>query len=103
MRSSRSKFSLIHNPNELSPISGFLAMGNFDGVHLGHQLLLEEANKRGDVSVLTYEPHPLISLHKTEEPFLLTTVDEKIFLLERYRVKEIIFLNFRAEISQLGF
>lgn len=102
MRSSRSKFSLIHNPNELSPISGFLAMGNFDGVHLGHQLLLEEANKRGDVSVLTYEPHPLISLHKTEEPFLLTTVDEKIFLLERYRVKEIIFLNFRAEISQMS-
>ena len=102
MRYSRSKFSPIHNPNELSPITGFLAMGNFDGVHLGHQLLLEEATKKGDVSVLTYEPHPLISLQKIEEPFLLTTVDEKIFLLKRYNVKEIIFLNFCAEISQMS-
>ncbi len=102
MQSNRSKFSLILNPIELTPVSGFLAMGNFDGVHLGHQLLLEEANKRGNVSVLTYEPHPLISLHKTEKPFLLSTVDEKIFLLEKHGVKDIVFLNFGTQISRMS-
>jgi riboflavin kinase/FMN adenylyltransferase len=102
MRSSRSKFSLIRNLDELVPVSDFLAMGNFDGVHLGHQLLLEEGNERGGVSVLTYEPHPLIFLNKTDRPFLLTTVNEKIFLLERYQVRDIIFLNFGSKISQMS-
>jgi len=102
MRFSRSKFSLIRNPKELTPVSGFLAMGNFDGVHLGHQLLLEEASEKGDVSVLTYAPHPLISLHKKGEPFLLATEEEKVFLLKKYGVKEIIFLNFCPEISQMS-
>jgi len=102
MQSNQSKFSLIHNLEELPSVLGFLAMGNFDGVHLGHQLLIEEGNKKGDVSVLTYEPHPLISLNKTSEPFLLTTVSEKIFLLERYSVKKIVFLNFDSEIFQMS-
>ncbi|MBN1695682.1 bifunctional riboflavin kinase/FAD synthetase [candidate division WOR-3 bacterium] len=102
MQSNQSKFSLIHNLNELPSVSGFLAMGNFDGVHLGHQLLIEEGNNKGDVSVLTYEPHPLISLDKISEPFLLTTISEKIFLLERYSVKKIVFLNFDSAVAQMS-
>ncbi len=102
MQSNQSRFSLIHNLEELPSVSGFLAMGNFDGVHLGHQLLIEEGNKKGDVSVLTYEPHPLISLNKTSNPFLLTTLSEKIFLLKRYSVKNIVFLNFNSGVSQMS-
>ena len=102
MRYNRLKSSPIHNLEELPSVSGFLAMGNFDGVHLGHQLLIEEGNKRGDVSVLTYEPHPLISLNKTRDPFLLTTLSEKIFFLERYSVKRIIFLNFDSGVSGIS-
>ncbi len=102
MQSNQSKFSLIHNLDELPSVSGFLAMGNFDGVHLGHQLLIEEGNNKGDVSVLTYEPHPLISLDRASEPFLLTTISEKIFLLERYSVKKIVFLNFNSEVAQMS-
>jgi riboflavin kinase/FMN adenylyltransferase len=102
MQSNQSKFSLIYNLDELPSVSGFLAMGNFDGVHLGHQLLIEEGNKKGDLAVLTYEPHPLISLNKTKEPFLLTSASEKIFLLERYLVKRIIFLNFNSRIFQMS-
>jgi riboflavin kinase/FMN adenylyltransferase len=102
MQSNQSKFSLIHSLEELPSVSGFLAMGNFDGVHLGHQLLLAEGNQKGDVSVLTYEPHPLISLNKATDPFLLTTLSEKIFLLERYSVKKIVFLNFNSGVSQIS-
>jgi riboflavin kinase/FMN adenylyltransferase len=102
MQSNQSKFSLIHSLEELPSVSGFLAMGNFDGVHLGHQLLLAEGNQKGDVSVLTYEPHPLISLNKATDPFLLTTLSEKIFLLDRYSVKETVFLNFNSGVSQIS-
>jgi len=102
MQYNQSKSSLINSLEELPPVSGFLAMGNFDGVHLGHQLLIDEGNKKGDVSVLTYEPHPLISLGKINQPFLLTTISEKFFFLEKYHVKEIIFLNFDSEISEMS-
>lgn len=102
MQYNQLKSFLIHNPEELPSISGFLAMGNFDGVHLGHQLLIEEGNKKGDVSVLSYEPHPLVSLGKISQPFLLTTIREKIFLLEKYSVKKVFFLNFNAEVFQMS-
>lgn len=102
MQYNQSKSSQVHNLEELSPVSGFLAMGNFDGVHLGHQLLIEEGNKRGDISVLTYQPHPLISLDKMNEPFLLTTTSEKVFFLEKYSVKKVIFLDFNSEISGMS-
>lgn len=102
MQYNQSKSSLIHNLEELPSVSGFLAMGNFDGVHLAHQLLIEEGNKEGDVSVLTYEPHPLISLGKINQPLLLTTVSEKIFLLKKYSVKKVIFLNFDTEVSRMS-
>jgi riboflavin kinase/FMN adenylyltransferase len=77
-------------------------MGNFDGVHLGHQLLIEEGNKKGEVSVLSYEPHPLVSLGKINQPFLLTTIREKIFLLEKYYVKKVFFLNFDAAVFRMS-
>jgi riboflavin kinase/FMN adenylyltransferase len=101
MQFSQSKYSIISSPDELPSVSGFLAIGNFDGVHLGHQLLIEEGNKKGDVSILTYEPHPLIILNKKNKPFLLTNLSEKIFLLEKYSVKKIIVLRFNYEILQM--
>jgi riboflavin kinase/FMN adenylyltransferase len=101
MRFNRLKCSIINSPDELPSVSGLLAIGNFDGVHLGHQLLIEEGNKKGDVSILTYEPHPLISLNKKKRPFLLTTLSEKIFLLEKYSVKKIIVLKFNYKILQM--
>jgi len=102
MRCNQSKYSVINNLDELARISGFLAMGNFDGVHLGHQQLIKEGSKRGDVLVLTYEPHPLIALNKTQGPFLLTTLSEKISLLDDFSVKKIIVLNFDSEIVQMS-
>ena len=54
--------SLASFPKESAPIS--LALGNFDGLHLGHQTLLEvtrtqAANQSGHAWVLTFDPHPL--------------------------------------------
>jgi riboflavin kinase/FMN adenylyltransferase len=63
-----------------------LALGNFDGVHLGHQALfrhvVSQAQEIGGTSmVLTFEPHPLQILAPEKAPLLLTTVEQKMHLI----------------------
>lgn len=91
----------VHNWRDLSPISGLLAMGNFDGVHLGHRSLIQEAKKQGEVTILTYSPHPAIALGRVKSSFLLTTDTEKQSLLNSLSVKNIIFINFNLEVSNM--
>lgn len=59
-------------------------IGNFDGVHLGHQSLFKEAKKYGDpVLALTFNPHPKAIFAPQSAPTLLTTHKSKVqFLLE---------------------
>ncbi len=66
---------------------GALAIGNFDGVHLGHRALLDRAGAlasgRGRASgVLTFEPHPVQVLRPRLAPPLLTSLPRKLELLE---------------------
>jgi len=101
MQCNPSKSSTVHNWKDLPSISGFLTMGNFDGVHIGHQNLIAEGKKNGEVSVLTYSPHPCVALGKATNPFLLTSDREKINFLEDLSVKNVIFLDFDSEISSM--
>ena len=64
-----------------------VTVGAFDGVHLGHQALLrlvrDEADKRGHVSALvTFDRHPAQVVRPESAPKLLTTLDQKLELLE---------------------
>ena len=57
-----------------------VALGNFDGVHVGHQVVLrravEEGEKRGvRVVATTFDPHPRAVLGPRVQPKLLTTLD----------------------------
>jgi len=66
---------------------GAVAIGNFDGVHLGHQALvaraLELARARGArAGVLTFEPHPVRALRPRLAPPLITSLPRKLELLE---------------------
>ncbi|MCK4421854.1 bifunctional riboflavin kinase/FAD synthetase [candidate division WOR-3 bacterium] len=101
MQFSHSEYSTIHNWHRLSSISGYLAMGNFDGVHLGHRELIKEAKKKGEVTVLTYTPHPAIALGSVNSPFLITSDLEKHNLLKEIGVDRIIFLDFDKELSEM--
>jgi riboflavin kinase / FMN adenylyltransferase len=65
-----------------------LSVGNFDGVHLGHQRILRTAHALAQVSsaavmVMTFEPHPIAVLHPERAPPRLTPWSEKVRQLER--------------------
>ena len=66
-----------------------LALGNFDGVHLGHQAIFQHVVARarevaGTSVVFTFEPHPLQVLAPEKAPPLLTTYEQKIRLIAAF-------------------
>jgi len=82
------------------------AIGNFDGVHLGHQQILRsaaaEARDRGMRSVaITFDPHPAQVLYPKDAPKLLTFLPQRIELMARTGVDAIFVLPFNAELSRV--
>ena len=90
----------------LSPAASVVTMGNFDGIHLGHQALvlrsLEEARRRNVASVvLTFDPHPLKVLAPTRAPRLILTPEDKIELLQDLGIEVVINQRFDASFASL--
>jgi len=90
----------------LSPTASVVTMGNFDGIHLGHQALvlrsLEEARRRNVTAVvLTFDPHPLKVLAPARAPRLILTPEDKIELLQDLGVDVVINQRFDASFASL--
>lgn len=84
-----------------------ITMGTFDGVHLGHQKLLQELKhisqkKGGDAVVITYYHHPLETIHKSTFPYLLTEKEKKEELLIKYGVDYVLYLDFNENIANIS-
>ncbi len=83
-----------------------VTIGNFDGIHLGHQEILKktvkeskEANRKS--IVITFDPHPKKVVHPEKRPFfLLTTLEEKLRLIESFGVDIVILISFTTEFSK---
>lgn len=91
---------------DLSIPNPVLTMGNFDGIHLGHQALLrrviEDARERqGRSVVLTFEPHPLKVLAPDRAPRLLLSHKDKVQLLQSFGVDVVIIQNFDPKFAAL--
>jgi riboflavin kinase / FMN adenylyltransferase len=76
-----------------------LTIGNFDGVHLGHQrifrLVKEKAQEIGGESVVyTFEPHPVEVLAPQHRPLLITPLEEKLRLIKDQGIDATILANF---------
>jgi riboflavin kinase / FMN adenylyltransferase len=94
---------VFHLLSELSEVPGPLcvAIGVFDGVHLGHQALirraLREAEKmQGSAVVLTFHPHPARVLRPDSAPHLLTSTPHKLRLIEELGCEYLLQIRFDA-------
>jgi riboflavin kinase/FMN adenylyltransferase len=99
-------FRDIDDP-KLKLTSSVVTMGNFDGIHLGHQALLrsavEDAKRQAMPSVvLTFEPHPLKFLAPERAPRLLLAPEDKMQLLEGFGIHTVIAQRFDRQFSNLS-
>ncbi|MEM7527654.1 MAG: bifunctional riboflavin kinase/FAD synthetase [Pseudomonadota bacterium] len=88
------------------PLAGATAaLGNLDGVHLGHQALLRtaaEALPRAPLAAITFEPHPRMLFQPNAAPFRLTTDSERARLLEELGVDRLAVLPFDRALSGMS-
>ena len=82
-------------------------IGNFDGVHLGHQKLISTAKSFAKkdstaTSVITFNPHPRRFFRKNEPSFLLSDLAEKNRILSLYGVEKIIHVSFNDALRELS-
>ena len=82
----------------------WLTIGTFDGVHRGHQEIVRtlSAGAHADGSqavVLTFYPHPAIILHKREDPFYLTTPEERAEIIGEVGADVVITLPFTPQMA----
>ncbi|AFK05087.1 riboflavin biosynthesis protein RibF [Emticicia oligotrophica DSM 17448] len=100
---------VYYNLADFEPLKkAIVTSGTFDGVHRGHQKILqilrETAEKtKGESVVITFWPHPRIVVSKDSQDLkLLTTIDEKIELLENQGVEHLLMIPFTREFSELS-
>lgn len=94
----------VHNLAEVNDRQPtFVAIGSFDGVHLGHQLLLQTmvaaARKEGArTAVITFFPHPKRVLQHLTGPYYLTRLEDRVELLAGQGIDLVITLPFDEEV-----
>ncbi|MFD2521277.1 bifunctional riboflavin kinase/FAD synthetase [Emticicia soli] len=100
---------VYYNLADFTPLNNaIVTSGTFDGVHLGHQKILQilretTAQSGGESVVLTFWPHPRMVVSQDSQGLkLLSTVDEKIELLEKQGVNHLLIVPFTREFSELS-
>lgn len=87
--------------------AAWLTIGSFDGVHRGHQAIISQLvadarAARAPATVLTFFPHPTAVLRNRQEPFYLSTPDERAELLERLGVDVVVTHPFTLEVAKMS-
>ena len=72
-----------------------VAVGTFDGVHLGHRQVIQ-----GSETVLTFDPHPVSVVSPAHTPKLLTPSERKAQLIASLGVQEMVVIPFDADFAQ---
>ena len=93
-------FSSIQEASDGSLKGCAICLGNFDGVHIGHQALFAEAAKYGPVVALTFNPHPGKVLQPQLAPRLIVTQARKLELLEAHGVQATIVQPFSTDYAR---
>lgn len=91
-------------PGDFGPCA--ITIGNFDGVHIGHQQILKRvaaiAHQHGwKAAALTFDPHPTKLVAPARAPHLLTTPEQRAGLMLHQGIDEVLILPFTPEIARL--
>lgn len=92
---------------DLSTITGplHLAIGVFDGIHLGHQAVIGNAtesakNSGGTAVVVTFDPHPIRVLASKKAPRLLASLPHQVRLLSKMGIQHLLVISFDTEFAE---
>jgi riboflavin kinase/FMN adenylyltransferase len=92
---------VFHSMPEAQELAGgAMALGNFDGAHVGHQALFAEARRHGPASALTFHPHPGKVLQPDLAPKLITLLPRKLELFEAYGLTAAVVQPFNREYAR---
>ncbi len=98
---------IYHSREEVPPARRAVAIGTFDGVHIGHRRIIgeavETARARGLRSmVITFHPHPLAVIAPDKCPPILTPLNVKADLIQDLGVDELLIFPFEEEFSRMS-
>lgn len=82
-----------------------VTVGSFDGVHKGHRLLIEQMNQKASqigaqAVLITFDPHPRTVLRGANR--LLSTIEERLLLLEQAGARNVVVVNFTPQFAQIS-
>jgi riboflavin kinase/FMN adenylyltransferase len=92
-----------------APRSSAVTLGVFDGVHRGHSRIIQEVvdcRGREDIEqiwLITFDPHPVVVTHSRETPPILSTIEERIELLQRFPLDGVFVVRFDEDTAHVDF
>ena len=98
---------IIRNLEDSPETPAVLTFGVFDGLHLGHQLIMKNVVDGAHVTglpatVVTFDPHPRAVLHPESAPPLLQTFEQKMDGLERLGISQTVVLRFDEDLARVS-
>ena len=83
-----------------------MTIGNFDGIHIGHQKIFKKVKEKaqeigGTSAIYTFDPHPLSVFQPERSPFLITTFDEKVELIDKVGLDLIVCESYTREFADI--
>jgi len=87
-------------------LNGVIAIGNFDGLHLGHQKVINEARKKAKkfklpLGVMTFEPVPVMFFSKKKKDHRINSLKQKITQLKKLKLDFLTIIKFNKKFSSL--
>ena len=99
---------IYNNPNlNRKHRNGVIAIGNFDGIHLGHQKVIDEAKKKAKKNklpfgLMTFEPVPVMFFNKKIKNHRISSLEQKKDQLKKLKLDFLIIINFNKNFSFLS-